>query len=370
MTIQTTKVIEILEGRGNLRTTEYHQNDQMSSLDFSANHNPYPRDRYGRPTIDPLMVDAKFTEAATGEASTANFPDLLRLGIQYDLLSGFNATPTVYDRIVRMRPSNKQQEEYQDDSGIGLPPVVLEGQPYPESTISVGGGKIIKNFKRGMIIPVTEELQRFDQTGKVRETAELLGRAHALGREQSVMNVITNTSNYNVLNNNDQAGNNQQTLTFSPVNVNTAIALMMTQKDLQSGQYLGVMPTTLVIGPLLERFARALFNSTEINRQGGPTTAEVYGQGTNNPFFGLLTQIVVSPMFGASYQWCILDPSRAVYFQEVEGLSVQVEGATMGSESWLRRDVIRYKSRDWYGVDMRDDRFAFYSPSTAAPAAA
>lgn len=369
MTVQTTKLIEVLDALNNVtRETEFHQNDQTAALMEAMA--PYPRGAYGEMTIDPLKVNRKFTEAATGEASTANFPDLLRMGVQFDLLSGFNSVPTVYERLVRMKPSSKQQEEYQDDSGIGLPPIVLEGQSYPEATISVGGGKTIANYKRGVIIPVSEELQRFDQTGKVRETAELLGRAHRLGREQEVMNILTNTSNYNVLNNNDQGGNNQQTLTFGPVSLNTAMALMTTQKDRQSGQYLGVRPSILVVGPLLEAFAKMLINSTLLNRQGGPTTSEVYGAGTNNPFFGVVNQIIVSPMFGASYQWALVDPTRAIYFQEVEGLNVQVEGATMGSESWLRRDVIRYKSRDWYGVGMRDDRFAFYSNSTSAPAAA
>lgn len=369
MTIQTTKLIEVLDAHNNVtRTQEFRQDDQTAALIEAMA--PYPRGAYGEMTIDPLKVHRQFTEAATGEASTANFPDLLRLGVQFDLLSGFNAVPTVYEQLVRMKPSAKQQEEYQDDSGIGLPPIVMEGQSYPEATISVGGGKIIPNYKRGVIIPVTEELQRFDQTGKVRETAELLGRAHRLGREQEVMNVLTNTSNYNVLNNNDQSANNTQSLAFNPVSLNTALALMLTQKDRISGQYLGVNPSILVIGPLLEAFARQLISSTMLNRQGGPATSEVYGSGTNNPFFGVVNKIVVSPMFGASYQWALLDPSRAIYFQQVDGLTVQVESATMTSESWLRRDAIRYKSRDWYGVGMRDDRFAFYSSSTSAPAAA
>lgn len=371
MTIQTSKLIEVLDTKsGAMKETVIRQDDQTPAdprmLEAMA---PYPRGKYGEMTIDPLKVDQKLTEAATGEASVSNFPDLLRLGVQFDLLTGFNSVPTFYDQLVRMRPSSKQQEEYQDDSGFGLPPVVYEGQSYPEATISVGGGKIIPNYKRGMIIPVTEELMRFDQTGKVRETSELLGRSFRMGREQAVMNILTTTTKYNVLNNNDQAGNNTQTLTFTPTNLNTAIALMMTQKDRQSGQYLGVNPSVLVVTPLLERFAKSLIGSQELWRVGGPTTAEVYGAGTQNLFQGVITKIIVSPLFGASYQWALLDPSRAVYFQEVEALSVQVEAGNMTSETWLRRDVIRYKARDWYGVDMRDDRFAFYSDSTTAPTA-
>lgn len=370
MPIQTSKLIEVLDTHtGELKETVIHQDDQTPNPGLLEAMAPYPRGAYGEMTIDPLKVSRKLTEAATGEASTANFPDLLRLGVQFDLLSGFNSVPTFYDQLVRMRPSSKQQEEYQDDSGFGLPPIVNEGQSYPEATISVSGGKIIQNFKRGIIIPISEELMKFDQTGKVRETSELLGRAFRMGREQATMNILTTTTKYNVLNNNDQAGNNYQTLTFTPTNLNTALALMMTQKDKQSGQYLGVNPSILVVTPLLERFAKSLIGTQELWRVGGPTTAEVYGAGTLNLFQGVITKIIVSPLFGANYQWCLLDPSRAVYFQEVEALSVQVESANMTSESWIRRDVIRYKARDWYGVDMRDDRFAFYSDSTTAPTA-
>lgn len=366
----TAKLIEVLDARsGATRTTEFPQSGALPARVFESLA-PYPRDARGRMTVNPDLLDAKMTEAATGEVSTANFPDLLRLGVQFDLLAGFMAMTTVYERLVRMKPSSKQQEEYQDDAGIGLPPIVTEGMSYPESTLAVGGGKIIRNYKRGNIIKVTEEMMRFDQTGKIRETAEMMGRAHRLGREQAVMDVITTTTKYNVLNNNDQAGNNTQTLTFSPVSLNTAIALMMTQRDKQSGSILGVVPQILLIGPLLERFARNLISSTSVQRVGGNTTNDVYGTGTGNPFFGIVNQIIVSPQFGASYQWALIDPSRFLYFQEVEPLQVLVEGGTMQNESWVTRDLIRYKSRDWYGVDIRDDRYGFYSDSTTAPLAA
>lgn len=370
MPINVTKILEVLDvqgGRVRERQIEHPRDESAVNLSEVA---PYPRDRYGRPTIDPEKVDRKLTEAATGGLSTANFPDLLRYGVQFDVFSGFNEKPTVYQEIARVKPSSEHQEEYADDEGIGLPEIVAEGENYPKVTVSIGGGTTIPNYKRGMVIEVTEEIQKFDKWGKVRETSSNVGRAFRMGREQSVMNVLTTTGNYNVKNLNDQAGNNTQTLTFSPVNLNLALALMMTQKDRKSGQYLGVNPDTLVVGPLLERFARMLINSPDLMRVGGNTTNDVYGGGSNNPFFGVVSKIIVSPLFGASYQWALLEKGRAIYFQEVEGINVQIEAANMASESWIQRDVIRYKGRDWYGCGMRDDRFAFYSDSTTAPLAA
>lgn len=364
--INVTKLLEVLDVQaGKFRETVV-QTARPANLTEAV---PYPRGKYGELTVNPERVDRALTEAAMGGMATSNFPDLLRLGVQFDVFSGYNETPSVYERLVKMVPSNKHQEEYADDEGLGLAPVVSEGEDYPRVSPSIGGGTIIKNHKRGFIIEVTEELMRFDQLGKVRDTANAMGRALRMTRNQEVLNVLTTTTNYAVKNLNDQAASNTQTLTFTPTNLNTALALMMTQKDRKSGQYLGVMPSVLVVGPLLERFAKMLISSPELMRQGGPTTSEVYGAGSNNPFFGVVSQVIVSPMFGASYQWALLDPFRAIYFQEVEGPRVEVEGTMMSSESWLGRDVIRYKCRDWYGVGMRDDRYAFYSDSTTAPEA-
>lgn len=365
------KLIEVLDVQaGKSKTTELYQENsdrvevKGQSLIEAA---PYPLDLYGKTTIDPVKVSRELTEASMGELSTSNFPDLLRVGVRFDVFGGFNETPSVYDQIAKTVPSNDFQEEYADDSGLGLPPIVLEGQDYPTVSPSLGGGKIIRNFKRGFLIEVTEEIQKFDKWGKVRDLSNQVGRAHRVGRDQSVFDVLTTTTNYNVLNLNDQGGNNTQTLTFSPINLNLALALMMTQKDRVSGQYLGVSPGVLVVTPLLERFARMLISSPDLMRVGGNTTNDVYGGGTNNPFFGSVSKIIVSPRFGASYQWALLDTSRAIYFQNVEGLSVLTESGNMTSETWIKRDTVRIKSRDWYGVGMRDDRFAFYSDSTTAP---
>jgi hypothetical protein len=368
MAINQSKIIELLDKQaGTFKETivDHDAQSQLLTEDLAG----YPRDAYGEMTLDYRKYNKVLTEAATGWASTANFPDLLRSGLQFDVFSGFNETATTYERIVRRKPSTKMSEEYGDDTGLGLPGIVPEGAPYPEAAISLGGGKIIPNHKRGYIIPVTEELQRFDMLGKVRDIANQMGRAFRMGREQTVMNVLTNTANYNVLNLNDQAGNNTQDLDFTPTNVNLVLALMLTQKDRTSGQYLGVRPNTLVVAPLLERFSKMLLTSADLVRAGGSATNEVYGQGQNNPFFGTINQIIVSPMFGATYEWALIDNSRAIFMQEVDGLQVLTESAGVNSESWFNRDVIRFKARDWYGCGMRDDRFAFFSNNTTAPAA-
>lgn len=382
MAINMTKVIQVLSEDGvPVSTTERmvehesHRELNAPAVQHALVEAPYPRDLYGGFTIDPLKVDykaVKLKEAAAGRLSTPNFPDLLRAGVKFDVFSGYNERPLVYPNLVQTVSSNRPGEEYADDVGFGIPGVVAEGQPYPLVTANIGGSIVIPNAKRGYIIEITEELMKFDLWGKVRDLSAQIGRSMRLGRENSVFAAITAAANYNgatILNDGSGTGtsaNNKQTLTFSPKALNTAMAILTTMKDRTSGQYLGVMPDTLIVTPLLERFARMLISSPELMRVGGGTN-DVYGGGMKNPFFGYVSKVVVSPMFGNGYEWALIDTSRFLKFQEVEGLRVENEGTSMTSESWLTRDVVRYKARDWYGVGVRDSRFGFYSDSTTAP---
>lgn len=328
---------------------------------------PFPRDKRGRITVDIEKVD--LTEA---ELSTYNFPDALRQGLQVDLFTTYNETPVSYPSFVRMVDSNKQQEEYLFDSAIGLPPVVAEGQPYPEISTDFDSGKIITNAKRGMIIPVTEEMQRFDQVGKVRELPELLGRSMRRGEEQDVMNIITTTGNYtrnSTTGDNDEAANTAAT-TFSATGLITAFNVLRTMKDRRTGIYLNVMPDTLIVGPKLWWAANQLLNGAQVIRQGGNTTNEVYGTSNVNSFFNSVKNIIVSPEFSSSYAWWLGESRRAVTFQRVDPITMLVEQMNGTSENYFLRDVIRYRIRNWYGVGARDDRFMYYSSSSTAPVVA
>ncbi len=367
MDINTVKVIKVLDAEQGLTETTVMDRSAAAAQGLTENL-PYPQDLYGNPTVDPLKAQ-RLTEAATGGMSTQNFPDLLRMGVQFDSFNGFNEKPEVWPMLARRVPSTKHQEEYADDEAIGLPPIVAEGESYPEVSPTLGGGTIIPNYKRGYIVAVTEEIQRFDMWGKVRELATSTGRSMRMGRDQSVVNVAASAANYNNKNNNDAGENNAQDLQLTPVNLSNAFAWMSTQKDTKSGQYLQVRPDTMWAGPLSERFIRMLLQSTALMRvgQGADTAADVFGQGQNNPFFGIVNTIVIDPLLAESYQWGLLERNRAIYFQEVEGLTVLNEGQNNGPK--FERDVIRFRVRDWYGVGMRDDRFAFYSTTTTAPIA-
>lgn len=333
--------------------------------------NPYPRDARKRITVDPELAAMALKESG-GTLSTANFPDLLRQGMIFDAFTGYAETPVTYPQFARVVDSSKQQEEYLKDAALGLMPVVKEGEAYPEAAVETGDSVTIKNYKRGYIISVTEEMQKFDQVGKVRDLAELQGRSARLTEEMAVMDVLTTTTNYtrtSTAGDNDEtavgSGANQQTLTFSPTGLITAFNVLQTMKDRKTGVKLGVRPNVLIVSPKLRWAAMQLIKSKMAVRAYG--AAETYGTGEENQFFDIVDTVIVSPYFGNGYEWALLERGRAITFQRVEPFTILRERADGGGESFTR-DLIRYRAKTWFGVGMRDDRFAFFSNSTTAPA--
>ena len=319
---------------------------------------PYPRTRQGYMTSNPDMVLLE----SSGAASTPNFPDLLRQGLIFDVFSGYNEVNVVWPLLVSETGSNKMQEEYLKDAGIGLLPVVPEGKPYPKAALNLGDGVIIKNDKYGMIVPVTEEMRRFDQLGKVRDIANMIGRAARLTEEQAVMNILTTAGNYTrtVALGDNTTGNNTVGTAFNAANLIIAWTTLTTMMDRKTKVPIGVVPDTLICTPSVWFAAQMLLNSPSLVRSGGNTTAEVYGTGQINPL-SFIKRIVVSPFYGPSsaYAWGLLEAGRALKFQRVDPVQV------LPPEYGYTDDTWEYRVRTWFGVGMKDDRYAFYNTGSA-----
>lgn len=326
---------------------------------------PYPRTLRGHLTVDP---DQALMETATGYASTPNFPDLLRSGIMFDAFSSYNGVPITWNMFTSETSSNKQQEEYLKDAALGIAPVVSEGQDYPLAALNLDSGLIIKNYKRGFRIGVTEEMRRFDQVGKIRQISSEIGRSLRVTEEYAVYSVLTTTDNYtrNSTTADNDIGANTAATTFSPAGLITAFTTLTTMKDRKSGMYLCVVPDTLIVTPRVWFYAQQLINSPQTMRAHADDdstviTVEKFGQGTTNVFFNIVNRIIVSPWLGASYQWALMESGRALKFQRVDPMRI------LPPEYYPRNDTWEYYARDWFGVGMLDDRFAYFSSSTTAP---
>lgn len=347
------KIIKILDPQaGRLQETELHEKPGANL---------------------PLFETRPGRRMTLEEASTlADFPVLLRDGIRSIAFDRYMATPTTYQEWCDVVPSDKMREDWVEENQLGELPVIGEGLPYPESKLDLDRTVQVANHKRGLILAITEEMIRFNRTNLIRRQAAQQGRAAARTREQAAMSVINTSGNYVRTTADNDIGNNQANVTFSAAGLNTGMTTLRTMKDRKSGAYLDVMPDTLIVGPRLEVGAKQLLLSPTLQIPGdGVATAKQYGTGVTNPFRGLIRQIIVSARFATSYQWCLMEAKQAVVFQVVDDLQILQESAgSVQHEGYLKYDSVRYRVRDWFGVGMLNDRFAFLSTSTTAPAVA
>lgn len=316
---------------------------------------PFPRDARGRRTVNPEVA---LLETATGAAHTSNFPDLLRQGLNFLAMSSYAMEPVVYPQIVGPETaSSKHQEEYLLDTGLGTAPVVAEGQDYPEAAISLEAGVTVKNYKRGYVVGVTEEMRRFDQLGKVEQIAEAVGRSLRVTEEDVVLTALTTSGSY--------THSNTAATTFSAGGIITAYNALATMKD-HAGNFLGVRPDTLICGPLVYFAALQLLRSAQVMRAHADDdstviTVEKYGTGTTSPFYGLVDTIVMTPRLTSSYEWILGQRGRGLKFQRVDPARV------LPPEYFPENDTWKYYARTWFGFGILDDRFWYYSTSSTAP---
>lgn len=304
-----------------------------------------------------------------------NTPDaasMLRDGIRYLAFTAFAEQPRSFGSFATTYPSNRPQEEYLRDAGMGTLPKVISGEEAPMLISGFDGGVIVKNERYAGMVEVTQDDIRFDRLGKLRQIAPELGRAARNTEEAAVYAVITTTGNFtrNSTTNDNDVGANTSALTFSALGLEQAYATIATAKDRKSGSYLGLQPDTIICGPRLAWAVRQLLFSDDIVRASANNTAEVRGTGTTPIYRGLIRNMIVSPWFATTtngYQWALVDSKRTgLVFQEVEPFNVLQEGMDASSEAFLVRNSTRFLVSGYFGVGMVDDRAWFYSSSTTA----
>src|SRR3972149_5062336 len=325
--------------------------------------------------IDPQAGTIQGTAIPLEEASTTGeFPVILRDGIRSIVFDSYAGQPTTWQEWAMQMPSDKPAEDWVEESQIGELPVVPEDTPYNEFKQDLDRTLQIKNYKRGGIIAVTEEMIRFNRLNILKRQADKLGRAAANTRDQACYSVLTPMGPYsrNSTAGVNDIGQNTAAAIFGPSTLATAFATIRTMKDRKSGVYLGIEPDTLVVHSNLEFFAKQLLLSPSLmNYVQKPAVDAPYGMGTMNAFKGLIKQIIVSPRVATAWGWVLLQAKQAVVLQEVEGLQILQESVgVVQQEGYFKYDNIRYRVRDWYGVGMLNDRYAYLSSSATAPTVA
>jgi phage major head subunit gpT-like protein len=285
---------------------------------------------------------------------TSTFPQLLKSGLRAILFDTYAGAPTTHEIWAEVVPSSKKSETWAEGSHVGKLPIVPEGGAYPEIELNLDRAVQIVNDKRGGIISVTEEMVMFDQVHLVREQIQDLAAAMKYTEEDYTRTTADN-----------EIGNNYGTTTFSASGLITAFMTLRTMFDQKSGQKLNIIPDTLIVGVGCELAAKQLLLSPELRGMGDTDAVLTYGTGTKNPFRGLITQIIVSP-FMAKYEWVLMKRKKAVVKQVVWDLRLTAQ-TQRDQAAHFEADAYRYKVSKFYGVDMKNDRFAYYSNSVTEP---
>lgn len=360
-----TKIIELqrnASGEVVNQQEKYIEHDSFSgSLEYEPFRTLQEADNGGRKVRIPLK------EAFLTNPDAAN---ILRNDIKYMAFSTFAQMPRSFEAFTRFESSTRQSEEYLRDAAIGALPQVPSGSVAPELASNFEGGTIVANNRYAGIVSVLGDWVRFDQIGKIRQVAEEMGRAGRLTEENAVYATITTTGNYtrNSTTNDNDVGANTANTTFNALGLDLGLSTIATSKDRKSGNYLGYRADTIIVGPRMEFPVKQLLMSSDLQRASANNAAEARGMGTFNVYAGIVNRIVVSPWFGTSYQWALVDSSvRSLVYQTVEAFNVYQEDPNVTSESWLTKDVVRYLIQGYFGTGIVDDRAWFYSNSTTAP---
>jgi len=309
----------------------------------------------------------KLSEAATTYSAT--FPQLLRSGLRTILFEEYAKLPNTHQLWVQEVRSNKPDEVWIEGSTLGKLPIVPEGGDYPRAELDLDRSVQITNQKRGAILSISREAILFDRTNIIMQQIRDLAGAMAYTEEDDAYTVITTAGNFTRTSTggDNDIGNNTAATTFSATGLMTALKTLRTMKDRKSGRYYGVNPTMLICGVNVEWAAKQLLLSDTLMRTHGNTSAEVYGTGVSNPLRGQITQIVVSPFQLDEDSWVLMEPRKAVVKQVVWDLEL-VQKTSNDDWAYFNADVLEYKVSKMYGFGMLNDRFAYYSSSTTAPA--
>ncbi len=310
----------------------------------------------------------KYASLREAALTTRDFPVLLRDGIKSIMFDAYGRQPQTWQDICLRETSNKEQESYAELAHAGSLPRVGEGTQYPKSRTSQLPQINIRNYKYGDIIPITEEMIKFDKTGLIRQLAADQGERAAQTIEEAVYDVLFTTGNYTRTTTDNDIGNNTNATVFSAAGFELAYSTLAQMKDSRSGRYYNITPDTLIIGPRLQWAAQQLFKSQGIQWGGGATTNADYGAGNVNPMYGAVKRIIVSPQVtraGGAFMWVLLQAKKAMVYQEVEPLQIAVQGLErIEDEGRFNYDEIRYRVRAWFGTGMLNDRFAYLGAGT------
>lgn len=274
----------------------------------------------------------------------ADIPRLLLSGLRTEFMKGYNSMSSLYPILTTEVPSGKAEEIY---AWLGDNPQLKEWRDEKAPKALAEYGFTIKNKDYEATIAVDRNALKDDQYGQIKVRAMNLGVSSKRGYDRMLMNLIEaghTTVCYdgqNFFDTDHSEGDSGTQVNYSASGMALSatsiksIFQTMGQYKSDTGEYVGIRPTHIVVPTGLEFTAKELFDPTFVGVTTDPSKAALKG----------LLQVIVSPWLAnagtvANSAYYVLDLSQPVkpfIFQNREAMKFVALDSDTDIESFMRK---------------------------------
>ncbi len=310
--------------------------------------------------------------------TTTQFPIITGTLLSNKVMEAYASFEGVADKLVTKFNSKLKLDTIPGVALKGGLRDVVEGQNYPHLADLEEESVTIAGAKRGLILDITEEMIKFDQTGLILMRAAGMGTMLAQDREEKVLYTIQDATvtgvNYycwypggtrvalhsaSVRSNASVAGQvvyaNQVTDALADyTDIQAALDLFAIMKD-GNGKHITINPKILLVPRKLEAVAIRTIKNDYL-----PVLTASASE--RNPMANRF-DVVVSPLIDdvSNNDWYIGDFKKQFVEKVVMGLEVMTRRDKQNDLAWERDIVLQYKTRYFQQVGSLDHRYVVKS---------
>ena len=306
--------------------------------------------------------------------NTTQFNVIINTLLSKKVLSAYTEEPGIIDQLTTPFNSSLKVDTIPGAFLEGDLEDIPEGGPYPH-TANIQDKYVELGWnKRGLILDITKEAIKFDQTGMILEKARRLGEMAKVKHEQIIMEAVlenASTGDYaswrpagnpttlydNSSNDPFSSGtlDNYSTNTLADeTDIDEAMQLWGAMTD-EQGLPLHITPKILLTGVGYRGIAASI-------TQSGQNITKTAPPGIKNIYSGAIMPLAsahVDNIVGTKY-WLIGDFKKQFVYTEV--FPLQTMQAKAGNEQEFERDVMfRYKARLMGGCGALTNRYVIFS---------
>lgn len=305
--------------------------------------------------------NAKFREA---ESPTA-WGQLQRYGVSNYMFNAYLQTPTVYERMVQVRPSSGAFEWYAPMFRAQMPTTIVSGQRFRESRLT-GLDVIVKNKKTGRILAIDRDLFDDDQTGQLAQKASQMGEATKIKEEIDFL-VALRSGPYTTGLGNSYGSN-------IPMNqpLVEAAAIALSQITDPTGNKILVKPDVLLGGPNYQFAVMKLMKSAYTTAVPGVYGTENLSQSpgiASGEIGWTMTDNVIKGLYDPQWsyymnatEWYLAQSRVSLVQQDRHPLEVLQENPQSGAS--FEYDEVRFRVKRRYAFALIDSRFIYQGSTT------